>query len=84
MKVPKKLAWRVIDGEAFIVDAANHTLHNLNQTGSRIWQMLEKGKNLAEIADAMIEEFEVSKKDAEKDAKEFLKALEQKKLIEIV
>lgn len=79
----KKLAYRVIEGEAFIVDAVNETLHNLNETGTRIWQLLEKGKTFDEIVEIICNEFEVSRKEVEKDIKDFLKELEAKKLIEI-
>lgn len=86
MKFQKKqnLAFRIIDGEAFIVDAEKQMLHNLNETGTRIWQLLEKGKTFDEIAEIICNEFEVSKKESEQDVKDFLKELKEKKLIEIV
>jgi hypothetical protein len=84
MKFQKKqnLSFRIIKGQAFIVDAEKQTLHNLNETGTRIWQLLEKGKTFDEIAEILYNEFEVPKKQAEEDIKEFIDELERKKLIE--
>lgn len=77
----KKMAHRVIAGEAFVLDASLQTLHSMNETGSRIWELIDGRRGLAEIAEIIAGEFEVSPETAGKDVEEFLLELQGKGLI---
>ena len=39
------LAARVIEGKAFIINTKSSTLHELDETGTFIWKLIEKKKN---------------------------------------
>ena len=66
-KVKKGLAYRKIDGQVFIVDAAGERLHELNDVGSLVWEGLAAGKSEVRIAEAVCAEFEVTPEDAQND-----------------
>lgn len=77
----KDLAWRVIEGSAFIVDSGGSMLHELNDTGSFIWELINAKHTLKEIASLVSEEFDVSQSQAEKDVLNFIKELEAKAIV---
>ena len=79
--IRKGLAYRKIDGQVFIVDAAGERLHELNAAGSLIWEGLAAGKSEAGIADAVCAEFEVTAGEARNDTAAFIKDLRDKDLL---
>ena len=81
LRIKKGLAYRKVDGQFFIVDAAHEKLHELNDVGSLIWEGLAAGKTEARISEAVCAEFEVTSEDAQNDTAAFMKTLEDKGLI---
>lgn len=79
---PKHLAFRTISGKAYIVNPRDSILHELNETGTFIWNMLEKSVSENEIISALSKEFAVSRDEAARDAREFLSELRKKKLLQ--
>src|SRR5437762_8884663 len=55
-----RLSWRVLDDEALILFPEVGTLHRLNPTGTRMWELLDGSRSLELIASALIEEYDVS------------------------
>lgn len=53
------------------------SIYTMNEVGSRIWELIDGEKNLSEIIDIILNEFEVSPEVAEKDIIEFINQLEQ-------
>jgi Coenzyme PQQ synthesis protein D (PqqD) len=76
------LAARIIEGKAFIINTKNSTLHELDETGTFIWKLIEKKKSLEEMTSLITSEFDVTSTQAENDLHEFLEALKQKGIIE--
>ena len=81
IKIRKGLAYRKIDGQVFIVDAAGERLHELNPAGSLIWECLAAGKSETRIAEAVCAEFEVDEKTAREDMAAFIKELSAARLL---
>ncbi len=79
----KELAWRTIEGQAFIVNTKDSTLHECNEVATYFWKLLETPASLDDIAANVCDAFEVSPEQARADAKEFLMDLEKKGLIEL-
>lgn len=75
------LAARVIEGQAFIINTKTSVLHELDETGTFIWKLIERKKSRQDIVSALVSEFEVSEQQAGLDLDEFLNELEQKGLI---
>jgi len=90
-KIPKKnpeLAWRIIDNETIIIPLDEQTadfekMELLNDTATRIWELIDGKNNLKEIIEKICEEYEVEKLEAEKEVLSFVNKLEKKNLIKI-
>ncbi len=81
-KINKNIAFRVIDGEIFIVTSFDKTLHNLNPLATFIFQQIEKKKTQSDIVSEICKEYEVEKDIVEKDLEEFLKKLKEKNILQ--
>ncbi len=73
---------RKIAGEMVLVPIRHNVgdlacIYNLNEVGSRIWELIDGGITLEQIRDRIVEEYEVSTEEAEADITEFLNNLEQ-------
>lgn len=47
----------------------------LNESGAYIWQMLEKGKQIEQIAESFAKEYEIAYEEAITDIRQFLRQL---------
>ncbi len=76
---PKKaanLAFRVLKGEAIIMNPADSSLFNLNETATAIWQAADGRTTLRQIVEREIcPRFEVDPETALRDAEELSHAL---------
>lgn len=59
-----RVSWRVLEGDALILHPEAGTLHRLNGTGTRAWELLDGSRSLSTIAAALADEYEVSAADA--------------------
>ncbi len=62
-----------LDDGAVLLDLDTKYYYNLNETGLRIWQIMEESQDLTEIADKLSNEYEV---DIEKAKSSVLKLVE--------
>ncbi len=53
------------------------SISTLNEVAARIWELIDGKMKVREIKDKIIEEFEVTPQQAEKDIIEYLKQLEK-------
>jgi hypothetical protein len=78
---------RKIAGEYILVPLSQgqggESLFTLNETGARIWELLEGSLSGKDIAAALVEEFEVSDDKAEADVLEFLGQMQTAGVIEV-
>jgi hypothetical protein len=80
------LVTRRIAGETLIVPVSSgvgdmESIFTLNDVGSLLWERIEARATVAEMVEAVCEEFDVSHAEAEKDVLEFLRSLEEAGLI---
>jgi hypothetical protein len=83
-KYPHKsaeIASRIIDGEAVVVIPQEGSVKVFNNTGSRIWELMDGNKKTQEIIDILVSEFEVSRGELQADAIVFLEELAAKKIV---
>lgn len=53
------------------------SIYTLNEIGARIWELIDGRRDLGKIRDMIIDEFEVTAEEAEKDLSEFLPKLKK-------
>ncbi|MFQ5841771.1 MAG: PqqD family protein [Thermodesulfobacteriota bacterium] len=83
-KIPIKspsTASQIIDDEAVIIVPSEQMVNVLNPVGSRIWDLADGRKCIAEIAEILSHEFDISYETALKDAIEFTGDLAEKKVM---
>ena len=76
----KHVVTRVVDGEAVIVEPQKGMVNVINTVGSRIWELLDGKHTVAEIANVIADEYEVSPEQALSDTMEFIEDIESKRL----
>jgi hypothetical protein len=63
-RVSSDAAFRDLEGESVILDLASGTYYGLNEVGTRIWVLLDEGRDEEGIAVALTAEYEVALEDA--------------------
>jgi hypothetical protein len=79
--IPTDVLSRELDGEAVLLDLRSGRYFGLNGTGARVWALLKDGLERTQIADAIVEEFEVDAEIARADVDVFIVALTERGLI---
>lgn len=78
---------RVVAGETLIVPVRAKvgdlaSIYSFNGTGTLIWKLLETPKSVAELASAIVQEYEVEPAQAERDVTEFVGEMKAVGLVE--
>ena len=81
IKNNEKTAYRIIDGEAVVVNLKDSTFHTLNPVVTFIWDKADGQIKAKQIIEKICQEFEVDCDTAEKDCLEFLGELISKGLV---
>ena len=76
--------WRNIDGNVIIVKPTEGFLYPLNSVATKIWLLSDGTKQVADIVEALVTEFDGEADQIRKDALLFLEELEKASLIHIV
>lgn len=79
----ERLSWRVLDGEALILHPSAGTLHRLNETGTRLWELLDGNRSVEGIALALTNEYEITQEDAVEQLLELADGLVGNDLVEV-
>ena len=79
-KAAPNVAWRKIENEVIILDLETSDYFSLNEVGTRIWELLQEGKDEDSVAEVIEAEYEIDKKNAKKDVAAFLKQLKKEKI----
>jgi hypothetical protein len=86
------LAWRNWGGQVVILAPAGHhragppeqedgAQHDLNEVASRLWELSDGRRTVAELARALESEFEVDPATAERDSADFVRELVRLQLL---
>ena len=71
----EKYPFRIIDGQALIIDPSTNVIKLLNAVGTRIWDLIDGKRTGNEILQNIIDEYEVSSEIAKTDLVKFLQEL---------
>jgi len=74
--------FRTFEGEATIVLPDGSYIKVLNESGSRIWELLDGRRGLEEIASVIAAEYDVSPEEAGRDVREFVDLLASHGMLE--
>ena len=72
-----------ISDESVVLNMKNETYYGVQGVGTQIWHMMQKPTRVAELRDAILEEFDVEPARCERDLMELLAKLLAEGLIEV-
>jgi len=78
---PEVIAKR-LDQATVLVDISTSRIFELNETGTRIWELLGQGLNVEQIVQHLVSEFEVEDSHAAEELKALLSQLRDQGLVE--
>ncbi len=81
IKINKDIVVRMIEDNCYLVDAGNHILHRMNETGTLMFTQMKKNSSLRDIVKAVCENYDVGEGEAEKDLNEFINILKEKNIL---
>ena len=72
-----------LDSESVILSLKNGTYYGLDPLGAHIWELIQKPRQVLEVRDAIVSEYDVSAERCEADLIALLDDLEREGLIEV-
>jgi hypothetical protein len=72
-----------LEGETAILGLAKGTYYGLDSIGAKVWTLLQQPKSVAEICDAVLQEYEVEPECCHQDMLALLERLRTEGLIEV-
>lgn len=82
-KIPSTVFIQEIDDEVILLDTESQEYFSLNGVGKNILDLISENLTHEEIIEELAQMYEVDKLQIESDLLNFIKALEEKKLIKI-
>jgi hypothetical protein len=67
-----------------ILGLQNSIYYGVNPVGASIWKLLQRQRSVAELRDAVLEEYDVEKERCERDLLDLLEKMQAEGLIEVV
>ena len=77
----KNIISNQIDGETVIMRIEENDYFQLDETGTYIWNIIDKPISVIEISDKIIEHFGISREQSESDMLNFINELSRKKIV---
>lgn len=79
---------RVVGGETLIVPIRGKvgdlsSIYSFNGTGTLIWKLLDSPRTIAQLADGVMQEYEVEAAQAERDVANFVSEMKAVGLVEV-
>src|SRR5258708_31442781 len=75
------LAWREIDDETVIISPNDSVMHELNDTGSFLWENIDGKKSAAELAELLAENYQVTPDMALSDTQALLEQIASRNMV---
>jgi hypothetical protein len=84
ISIPPEVMARAVGDERVILDLASGTYFGLDPVGARIWELLGEGRTLGEVCDQILEEYEVTREELERDTLRLAQELAEQGLVAAV
>ena len=77
-----EVSYQRLEESTVIVHLGTGRIHHTNETGSRVWELLEQGRSLGEVLATLRGEFDAPAKQLEREVEDFVRKLEEEKMIQ--
>ena len=81
-KIREEILWKVVDGEAVVVNPERDNFVYFNKTGTQIWELLAENYSVEEILEKLSKEYKAPQKKIQEDFEKFVEDLRKKELID--
>ena len=71
-----------LEGEAVILDMESGSYYGLNEVGARIWELIQEPTSVQEVQEALLQEYEVSPEQCNRELKSVLQDLIEQGLVQ--
>ena len=75
------IAYQVYGSDAVLIDTDQNIVRMLNQTATRVWQLIDGTRSVSDIASVLVAEFDISDEQATRSVQRLLGDFAEKKLI---
>ena len=83
INIPQDVLFRDVDGEAVILNLATGKYFGLDQVGTRMWALLAQHKSIADCYRALLDEYDVTAEQLQRDLLNLIDNLVSQQLIQI-
>lgn len=83
IEIPDHVIAREVMGEMVLLDLGSGTYFGLDPVGARIWELAGSGKDLACVADTILEEYKASREQVEGDILRLVGELRERDLVRL-
>jgi hypothetical protein len=80
-QIDSQLIWRFLDDNAVVVSPSRGKVRVFNGVGTTIWKLLAEEKQVEEIEETIVDQYNVSPEQARTDLQTFLDELTEKGLL---
>ena len=80
-KLSPDVVFRDLEGEAVILDLASGTYFGLNEVGTRVWRLVDEGRNPSQIVEIVASEYQADRETIARDVDRILDDLHARRLI---
>lgn len=70
--------------ESVILNMKNSSYYGLNAVGASVWRLLQQRRSIAELRDAIVDEYDVELERCEQDVLELLDKLRSEGLVQVI
>ncbi len=81
-ELESRFVWRVVDGEALIVDLSSGAFFSLDPVGTEVWIRLKDGWDLPRIVEAIASKYGVDEQTVHGDVADLLDELSREGLMD--
>lgn len=83
LKIPDDIMFRVLGGEAVLLNLASGTYFGLDDIGTRMWQLMSEHGSTDKVVEVMLEEYEVEESLLQRDLDKLVKDLTDNGLVKL-
>jgi hypothetical protein len=84
LKIPSAVVSQTTASETFVANIETAMCYGLNQTGSRIWELMAQGLGIGSISETIAREYSAPRRSVERDVLALSQQLAQRDLIKVV
>ncbi len=82
LKIPEDIVFRIIGNEAIIQKVATRTCFNLDEVGTRMWQLIWDYRSTEDVIAALLNEYDVEERKLRGDVDTLVQQLIRNGLVE--